>query len=124
MWQRIMTKGIEGLAAEAVFRSAALAEMKHSEELAERLVLLNGVPVNDPKPVHIGHSLEEMLKESVQAEEEAISALKEAIQVAGKEGDYGTRRLLEEILCAEEENLGRFGRMLVGMTSPFTQPQL
>ena len=124
MWQHVMAKGIEGAIAENVFRKTALIEMKHAEELAERLVFLNGVPVNDPKPVHVGHSLEEILKENVQAEEEGINLFKEAIQVASKEGDYGTRRLLEEILIDEEDHLGKFGKMLVGLTSPFTQPQL
>jgi hypothetical protein len=32
--------------------------------------------------------------------------------------------LLEEILSNEEKHLDKFGKLLVGMTSPFTQPQL
>jgi len=44
--------------------------------------------------------------------------------MASKEGDYGTRRLLEEILCDEERHLDKFGKLLVGLTSPFTQPEL
>lgn len=124
MWQHIMAKGIEGATVENTFREIAIVEMKHAEDLAERLAFLNGVPTNNPNPVHIGHSLEEMLKENVQAEEEAIRLYKEAIQVADKEGDYGTRRLLEEILSNEEGHLDKFGKLLVGMTSPFTQPQL
>ena len=124
MWQHIMAKGIEGATVKSTFREIAIVEMKHAEDLAERLAFLNGVPTNNPNPVHIGHSLEEMLKEDVQAEEEAIRLYKEAIQVADKEGDYGTRRLLEEILSNEEGHLHKFGKLLVGMTSPFTQPQL
>jgi len=124
MWQHIMSRGIEGAVVESIFRNAAMVEMKHAEALADRMVFLNGVPTNNPSPVHVGHSLEEMLKENVQAEEEAIRVFKEAIQMANKEGDYGTRRLLEEILCDEERHLGMFGKLLVGMTSPFTQPQL
>lgn len=80
------------------------------------------MPTNNPNPIHIGHSLEEMLKENVQAEEEAISLFKEATQVASKEGDFGTIRLLEEVLSDEEKHLDKFGKMLVGMTSPFTPP--
>jgi bacterioferritin len=124
MWQHIMSKGIEGQAVENVFRSAAVTEMKNAEALADRIDFLDGVPTNSASPIHIGHSLEEMLKEDVQAEEEAIRVLKEAIQVAHKEGDCGTRRLLEEILVCEEMHLGKFGKLLVGMTSPFTQPQM
>jgi bacterioferritin len=124
MWEHILARGIEGAVVENAFRNAAIVEMKHAEDLADRIVFLNGLPTNNPSPIHVGHSLEEMLKENVQAEEEAISVFKEAIQMASKEGDYGTRRLLEEILCDEERHLGKFGKLLVGMTSPFTQPQL
>ena len=123
MWQHIMAKGIEGAVVEDTFRQISITEMKHAEKLAERLVFLNGVPTLTPDPIHIGHSLEEMLKENVQAEEEAISLYKQTIQVASKEGDFTTRRMLEDILSNEEEHLDKFSKLLVGMTSPFTQLQ-
>jgi bacterioferritin len=122
MWQHILAKGIEGAMVENLFREIAIAEMKHAEDLAERLTFLDGVPTTSHEPVHVGHSLDDMLKENVQAEEEAIRLYKEAIQVASKEGDFTTRRLLEEILSQEEEHLDTFSKLLVGMTSPFTQP--
>jgi len=123
MWQHVMAKGIEGAVVEDTFRKISITEMKHAEKLAERLVFLDGVPTVTPDPVHIGHSLEEMLKENVQAEEEAISLYKQTIQVASKEGDFTTRRMLEDILSNEEEHLDKFSKLLVGMTSPFTQLQ-
>ncbi len=69
MWQPIAVKGIEGATVKEMLRKTAIIEMKHAENLA-KLVFLNGVPTTNPNPVHIGHSLEEMLKENVQAEEE------------------------------------------------------
>jgi bacterioferritin len=122
MWQHVMAKGIEGAVVEDTFRQIAIAEMKHAEILAERLVFLDGVPTLNPDPVHIGHTLDAMLKENVQAEEEAIDLYKQAIQLASKEGDYTTRRMLEEILSNEEEHLDKFSTLLVGMTRPYTQP--
>jgi bacterioferritin len=122
MWQHILVKGIEGAVVENLFRDIAITEMKHAEDLAERLAFLNGVPPNKFEPVHVGISLEEMLKEDVQAEEEAISLYKQAIQVASKEGDFGTVKLLEDVLSSEEKHLDKFSKLLVGMTSPFTQP--
>jgi bacterioferritin len=122
MWQHILAKGIEGAVVENMFRDIAITEMKHAEDLAERLAFLNGVPTTSHEPVHVGHSLEEMLKENVQAEEEAIRLYKQTIQVASKEGDFVTRRLLEDILSNEEKHLDQFSKLLVGMTSPFTQP--
>jgi len=122
MWQHVMAKGIEGAVVENTFRQIAIAEMKHAEILAERLVFLDGVPTLNPDTVHIGHTLDAMLKENVQAEEEAIDLYKQAIQMASKEGDYTTRRMLEEILSNEEEHLDKFSKLLVGMTRPYTQP--
>ncbi len=123
MWQHIMVKGVEGVVVEPVFRNVAIEEMKHAEVLAERLTFLAGVPTATADPVHVGHSLDEMLKESVEVEEEAIELYKQTIQLAAKEGDYTTRRMLEKILSSEEEHLDKFSKLLVGMTKPFTQPQ-
>lgn len=122
MWQHIQVTGTEGAVAEGIFRRIAIAEMKHAERLAERLDYLNGVPTTNPNPVFVGGSLIEMLKQDEQNEEEAINLYKQAIQVAAQEGDYTTRRMLEEILAEEEEHINTFGKLLVGMTEPFTQP--
>jgi bacterioferritin len=122
MWQRILLKGVEGAVIENLFRDITTTKMKHAETLAERLAFLDGVPPNNIDPIHVGITLVEMLKEDVQAQEEAISLYKEAIQVAGKEGDFGTKRLLEDVLINEEKNLDKLSKLLVGMTSPFTQP--
>jgi bacterioferritin len=122
MWQHILVKGLDGAVVEKLFRGIAIIEMKHAEELAGRLAFLNGVPPNKFDPVHLGVTLEEMLKEDEQAEEELVSLYKQAIQIASKEGDFATRRLLEAILADEENHLDKFSKLLVGMTSPFTQP--
>ena len=122
MWQHVQATGVDGAVVEDVFRRIAIAEMKHAERLAERLDYLNGVPTVKPDPVFVGGSLIEMLKQDEQDEEEAIELYKEAVQAAAKEGDYTTRRLLEEILADEETHINTFGKLLVGMTEPFTQP--
>ncbi len=122
MWQQIMAKGIHGQVAGNLFREFAIEEMKHAEVLAERVAFLNGIPSVKPDDIHIGTDTLEMLKDGVQYEEEAINLYKQTIQVAEKEGDFGTRHMLERILGNEERHLDRFGKLLVGMTSPFTQP--
>jgi bacterioferritin len=122
MWQHVSVTGIQGAVVENLFRETAISAMKHAEELAERLVYLNGVPTTKPNPVFVRTNLEEMLSENIRDEEEAILLYKEAIQLAGKEGDFGTKRLLEDILSHEEKQHSKFAKLLVGMTSPFTQP--
>jgi len=121
MWQHVQVSGVDGAVVEGVFREIAVAEMKHAEKLAERLNYLNGVPTTKPDPIFVGGSLIEMLKQDEQNEEEAIVLYKQAIQVAAEEGDFTTRRLLEDILAEEETHIDRFGKLLVGMTEPFTQ---
>ena len=121
MWQHVQVSGVDGAVVEGVFREIAVVEMKHAEKLAERLNYLNGVPTTKPDPIFVGGSLIEMLKQDEQNEEEAIVLYKQAIQVAAEEGDFTTRRLLEDILAEEETHIDRFGKLLVGMTEPFTQ---
>lgn len=122
MWQHVQVTGLEGLLVKHIFKEIAINEMKHAEELAERISSLNGVPTDKPDPVFVGESLIEMLKQNQQNEEEAIRLYKNAIQVA--EADFSTRGLLEKILSDEEKHIDIFGKMLVGKTEPFTQPDL
>ena len=124
MWQHIKVTGTDGAIVEDIFRKIAIAEMKHAERLAERLDYLNGVPTTAPEPIFVGDSLIDMLRQDQEDEEAAIEIYKEAIQLAEKEGDYTTRRLLEEILADEEAHENTFGKLLVGMTEPFTQPEM
>jgi len=124
MWQHVQVTGMDGAVVNGVFRQIAIAEMKHAEALAERLDYLDGIPTIKPDPIFVGGSLIEMLKQDEQNEEEAIVLYKQAIQVASAEGDFTTRRLLEDILSEEEKHINTFGKLLVGMTSPFTQPGL
>ena len=122
MWQHVQVTGVDGAVVEDTFRKIAIAEMKHAESLAERLDYLDGVPTTAPDPIFVGGSLIEMLTQDEQDEESAIELYKEGIQLATKEGDYTTRRLFEEILANEEDHINTFGKLLVGMTEPFTQP--
>ena len=123
MWQHVQVTGIDGATVEDVFRKTAIAEMKHAERLAERLDYLNGIATTKPDPIFVGGSLLEMLTQDEQDEEDSINLYKQAIQVAAEEGDYTTRRMLEEILAEEENHINTFGKLLVGMTEPFTQPR-
>jgi bacterioferritin len=123
MWQHVQVTGTDGVIVEDIFRKTAIAEMKHAERLAERLDYLNGVATTMPDPIFVRGSLIEMLKQNERDEEKAITLYKKAIQVAADEGDYTTRRMLEEILAEEETHINTFGKLLVGMTEPFTQPE-
>ncbi len=123
MWQHVSVTGIESAAVEDIFRKTAINEMKHAEDISERLAYLGGVPTIKPDPIFVGADLEEMLRMDVKAEEEAILLYKQTIKIADKEGDTTTRRLFEEILGHEEEHHDTFSKLLVGMVG-LSQPEL
>ena len=124
MWQHVQVTGINGAIVEDTFREIAITEMKHAEELAERLSFLNGIPTTEPNPIFVGNSLKEMIIQDQKNEEEAIQLYRQGIILAQKEGDFVTKQLLVNILSEEEKHIDTFGKLLVGMTSPFTQPEL
>jgi bacterioferritin len=123
MWQHVTVTGIKGAMVEDVFKEIAITEMKHAEDIAERLNYLGGSPTLKPDPIVVGSDLEEMLRLDEKAEEEAITLYKQTIKVARDEGDVTTRRLFEKILAEEEEHIDTFGKLLVGMI-PLSDPQI
>lgn len=123
MWQHVQVTGLMGAVVEDTFREIAIAEMKHAEALAERLSYLNGVPTTEPDPIFVGSSLREMLIQDQKNEEEAIQLYRKGIKLAKDEFDFVTQQLLVKILSEEEKHVDTFGKLLVGMTDPFTQPE-
>jgi len=112
MWQHVLATGIKGAAIEDIFKEIAITEMKHAESIAERLAYLGGTPTTKPDPIFVGGSLEEMIRNDVKAEEEAVALYKQTIKVAEEEGDITTRRLFEGILGDEEDHLDTFTNLL------------
>ncbi len=112
MWQHVLAKGIKGYAVKGLFKEIAITEMKHAEEIAERLAYLGGRPTTKPTPIFVGNNLNEMIKLDVKAEEEAIELYKEIIKVAKEEGDETTHRLFRKILSEEEEHHDSFVSLL------------
>lgn len=89
-----------------VIRKHSIGEMKHAEEVIERVLFLEGVPnVQRLGKINIGESVEEILKSDYQLELEALPRLNEGIELCRTVGDNNTRHLLEEILEDEEEHV-------------------
>lgn len=112
IWQHVTVRGVNAEAVGGVFKKIAITEMKHAEEIAERLDYLGGVPTTKPTPITVGSNLKEMLSIDKKAEEDAISLYKEIIKLAEKEGDVVTKRLFEQILADEEEHHNQFSTLL------------
>ena len=108
MWQHVTVKGIRGKVAGDYFKSIAITEMKHAEEIAERLDYYDVTPTTQPALITVGESLTEMLDNNIQAEEAAIALYREIIQTALEDGDEVTAQMFREILKDEEEHWDTF----------------
>lgn len=84
----------------------SIDEMKHAEELIERILYLDGLPnLQRLGKVKLGESVPEMLKLDFALEKEAVERLNRGIVLAVELGDNGTRRMLESILRSEEDHI-------------------
>jgi bacterioferritin len=112
MWQHVTVTGINSESVGGVFKKIAIVEMKHAEEIAERLDYLGGALTTKPSPITVGRSVKDMLQINKKAEEDAIRLYKEIIALAAKENDVATKRLFEEILSQEEDHHNQFSTLL------------
>jgi bacterioferritin len=106
-----MATGIHKEGAAAEFLEHSNDEQGHADRIAERIKQLGGKPELNPAVIaqtsHSeyveGTSLEDMLREDLVAERIAIQTYREMINFFG-EKDPTSRRMMEEILAAEEEH--------------------
>ncbi len=112
IWQHVTIRGINAESVGGIFKQIAIVEMKHAEEIAERLDYLGGKVTTKPTPITIGTTAENMLRIDKEAEEGAIRLYKEIVALADKEGDIVTRRLFEGILSQEEDHHNQFSTLL------------
>jgi bacterioferritin len=96
--------GLSKLAAKEYEES--IDEMKHADELIERILFLEGLPnLQNLGKLLIGENTREMLQCDLDLEMLAIPALREGIAYAESIQDYGSRDLLTSILKSEEEHV-------------------
>jgi len=84
----------------------SIDEMKHADELIERVLYLGGLPnLQRLHTLAIGEDVPEQLSLDRKHEERAVEVLRAGIALARERGDIGTAGLLERILHAEEEHI-------------------
>ncbi len=96
----------------ATLKKIAIAEMRHAEAIAERVVHLGGEPITQPEPITIGDTPEEMLENDRAQEVAAIELYGRIIVAAGKESDDVTMNLFKRILSDEEKHHRVFSDLL------------
>ena len=86
-------------------REESIGEMKHADQLIERILYLEGVPnVQRLGKVNVGETVPEQLRLDLEVERDAIRMLNAGIETARSLGDNGSRELLEHILEGEEDH--------------------
>jgi bacterioferritin len=87
-------------------REESIEEMKHADDVIERILFLDGVPnMQRLSPVRVGENPIEQHELDLALEVSAVNRLNEAIALAREKGDNGSRELLEDILVNEEESV-------------------
>ena len=87
-------------------RAESIDEMKHADQLIERILYLEGVPnLQRYFKLRVGETVKEQFECDLAVELEAIPRLNRAIELCRAQGDNGTAALLEAILTSEEEHL-------------------
>ena len=84
----------------------SLEEMKHAEQLIDRILFLEGLPtVSDAVKVTIGKNVKELLENDLALEKEGLPELRKAVTLCLEKADTGTRELIEHILVGAEEHI-------------------
>jgi len=92
-------------------RHESIDEMKHADQLSERILFLDGLPnFQALGRLRIGESVEEILRADLELEREALVQLKEAIAHCESVRDYVSRDLFAHILANEEEHVDTIGK--------------
>ena len=86
-------------------RDESIGEMKHADELIERILYLEGVPnMQRLGPVGVGETVLEQFELDLALERAAIERYNRGIALAVSEDDNGTRALFEGQLVGEESH--------------------
>ncbi len=95
--------GYKKLAAKV--RAESIDEMKHADQVIERILFLEGIPnLQRLGRLRVGETVPEQFEADLALEHAAIGKLNEWIATCRRLGDNGTEDLLTKILVGEEEH--------------------
>src|SRR5713101_2410097 len=87
-------------------KKQSIGEMKHAEQLIERILFLEGMPrLDEMAKLNIGKDVPQQLKNDLALERGAVTDYNRAIEICRKAGDNATAEFLRVILDDEEEHV-------------------
>jgi bacterioferritin len=87
-------------------REESIDEMKHADELIERILFLDGVPnVQRLGKVNVGENVPEQLELDLKMEYEAVERFRKGVRTCRDEGDVTSADILERMLESEEKHV-------------------
>ena len=87
-------------------RHESIDEMKHAQQIIERILYLDGVPnMQKYMKINVGATVPKQHAFDLDVERAAVARLNAGLEVCRSVGDNGSRMLLETILKEEEEHI-------------------
>jgi len=87
-------------------KKQSIDEMKHAEELIERILFLDGTPsLTEPMRLTIGKDVRSQLESDLQLELSAVTLYNKAVKTSQEQGDNASRELFERLLRDEEKHV-------------------
>ncbi len=87
-------------------KKQSIDEMKHAEELIERILFLDGAPsLTELMTLNIGANVKAQLENDLKLEIGAVAMYNESVKIARDEGDNASRELFERLLKDEEQHV-------------------
>lgn len=86
-------------------KKQSIDEMKHAEELIERILFLDATPTMEPMELSVGQNVKQQLEADLKLEENAVAMYNKAVAVSRNAGDDQSRDLFSKLLKDEEAHV-------------------
>jgi bacterioferritin len=91
-------------------------ETNHADALIKRILFLEGTPdLSKRDPLHVGSTVEEMLKNDLALELHVVAALRKVMACCESVQDYQTREILQALLKDTEDDHTHWLEQQLGM---------
>lgn len=88
------------------FYKESIEEMKHAEEVIDRVLYLDGVPeIARYDVIQVGNTPQEQIEYSLALETKGVATYNEAIQLCLNHKDAGSRDLMERMVVESEDSI-------------------